>query len=70
MGQSCLATKQLYFKARTPAFTNIHMNPEKVFALKAAYKQHRVTGIIGQFPQETENITNLGSQTANSGLDS
>jgi len=46
------------------------MNPEKVFALKAVYKQHRVTGIIGQFPQETENITNLGSQTANSGLDS
>lgn len=70
MGQSCLASKQLYLKACIPAFTNIHMNPEKVFALKAVYKQHRVTGIIGQFPQETENITNLGSQTANSGLDS
>lgn len=42
----------------------------QLFALKNVYKQHGITEGIGQFPQETENITNLGSQTACSGLDS
>lgn len=58
-----------YLKARVPVFINIHVNPEKVFAPKIVCRQHRVIGIIGQFPQETENNTNMGPLTANSGLD-